>query len=79
MRDAARELKKTSNTQTNPGIGIGQVHMSGVDGMSKPQVPQMPPELLQKIRESLAVGLARNFINKALEEMQPRDTCSAEV
>ena len=80
IKRVSRQMAKTSNIQTNPRIGIGQIHMSEVvDGMSKPQAPQMPPELLQKIRESLAVGLARSFINKALEEMQPPDMCNAEA
>jgi len=62
-----------SNNGTNLGIDIGQAHMSGVDGMDKPKANQIPPELLQKIREALAVGLARSFITKALDEMQPAD------
>ena len=66
------EMVKTSNTRANSDINIGQVHMLGVDGM---RTSQIPPELLQKIREALAVGLARNFIAKALGELQPNNTC----
>jgi hypothetical protein len=35
--------------------------------------PLMPPELLQKIRKTLADGLAKNLIIKALEEIQPNE------
>jgi len=39
----------------------------GAEGVEK---PKLPPEVLQRIREALAVGIARNFINKALQELQ---------
>jgi effector-binding domain-containing protein len=41
----------------------------GVDGMD---MTKMPPELVQKMRETLAVGLAKNFINQVIEELQPK-------
>lgn len=34
--------------------------------------PQLPNELLQKIREVLAAGIARNIIAKALDDLQPQ-------
>jgi hypothetical protein len=68
----------TAKAQGNNGTGllidIEQANKLGDDGMDK---QQMPPELIQKIRETLAAGLAKNFINKALAELQSDDTCKA--
>jgi len=58
------------NKETDICISIGQVQMSGVDGMDK---QQMPPELLQKIRESLAYGIAKSLIAKSLDELQAQE------
>ena len=52
-----------------PSIGIGQVHMLGDEGMDKPQVPQLPPELLQKIRDTLARGIAKSIVAKSINEI----------
>ena len=62
-------MPRQGNIGANPGIGIGQVHMLGVDGMSKPKVPQMPPELLQKIRETLARGIAKSIVARSITEI----------
>ena len=69
MRGSPLQEAKISNTQINPGICIGQVHMSGVDRMSKPQASEMPPELLQKIRETLARGIAKSIVAKSIKEI----------
>ena len=79
MSNHPTAMVELSNNRANPGIDIGQANMLGVDGMDKPQASQMPPELLQKIREALAVGLARSFITKALGEMQSVDDRKAEA
>ena len=57
------------NNGTDSLINIKYVRVMGVDGMNK---PNMPPKLLQKMRETLAVGLAKNLIKKSLEELQPK-------
>jgi hypothetical protein len=63
------KMVNSSNMKANPGISIGQVHMLGDEGMDKPQTPQMPPELLQKIRETLARGIAKSIVAKSINEI----------
>ncbi|MCL1844061.1 MAG: hypothetical protein FWF79_09630 [Defluviitaleaceae bacterium] len=62
------------NIGTGRLISIKQPNMLGEAGMDR---SKMPPELLLRIRETLANGLAKNFISKALEEMQPAEDCEA--
>jgi len=63
------EMPKPSNIEANPRIGIGQVHMLGDEGMDKPQASQLPPELLQKIRETLARGIAKSIVAKSINQI----------
>jgi len=63
------EMVKPSNIEANPRIGIGQVHMWGDEGMDKPQVSQLPPELLRKIRETLARGIAKSIVAKSINQI----------
>jgi len=63
------EMVKPSNIGVNPRIGIGQVHMLGDEGMDKPQAQQLPPELLQKIRETLARGIAKSIVAKSINQI----------
>ena len=63
------EIPKPSNIETNPRIGIGQVHMWGDEGMKQPQAQQLPPELLQKIRETLARGIAKSIVAKSINQI----------
>ena len=63
------KMVNASNIEVNPRIGIGQVHMLGDEGMDKPQAPQMPPELLQKIRETLARGIAKSIVAKSINQI----------
>ena len=72
------EMVNSSYIETNPSIGIGQVHMLGDEGMDKPQAPQMPPELLQKIRETLARGIAKSIVAKSINEIT-QETLQAKV
>jgi hypothetical protein len=67
---AEKKIKLQGNIETTSLINMKHVRVMGVDGMEK---PKMPPELVQKMREVLAVGLAKNFIKKAIEELQPKD------
>jgi len=62
-------MTESSNIETTPRIGIGQVHMLGDEGMDKPQIPQLPPELLQKIRDTLARGIAKSIVAKSINEI----------
>ena len=62
-------MVKPSNIEGNPRIGIGQVHMWGDEGMDKPQAAQLPPELLQKIRETLARGIAKSIVAKSINQI----------
>jgi len=63
------EMARSSNIEANPRIGIGHVHMLGDEGMDKTQVPQLPPELLQKIRETLARGIAKSIVAKSINQI----------
>ena len=72
------EMVNSSNMKADPSIGIGQVHMLGDEGMDKPQAPQMPPELLQKIRETLARGIAKSIVAKSINEIT-QETLQAKV
>ena len=63
------EMPKPSNMETNPRISIGHVHMLGAEGMDKPQIPQLPPELLQKIRDTLARGIAKSIVAKSINQI----------
>ena len=63
------KMVKPSNIEVNPRIGIGQVHMWGDEGMDKPQAPQLPPELLQKIRDTLARGIAKSIVAKSINQI----------
>ena len=63
------EMVKSSNIEVNSRIGIGQVHMLGDEGMDKPQTSQLPPELLQKIRETLARGIAKSIVAKSINQI----------
>ena len=63
------EMVKPSNMEANPRISIGQVHMWGDEGMDKPQAPKLPPELLQKIRDTLARGIAKSIVAKSINEI----------
>ena len=62
-------MVRLSNIETNPRIGIGQVHMLGDEGMDKTQAPQLPPELLQKIRDTLARGIAKSIVAKSINQI----------
>ena len=72
------KMVNASNIEINPGISIGQVHMLGDEGMDKPQTPQIPPELLQKIRETLARGIAKSIVAKSINEIK-QETLEAKV
>jgi len=37
--------------------------------MDKPQASQLPPELLQKIRETLARGIAKSIVAKSINQI----------
>ena len=63
------KIARSSNIEANPRIGIGQVHMWGDEGMDKPQASQLPPELLQKIRETLARGIAKSIVAKSINQI----------
>ena len=63
------EMVKSSNIGVNPRIGIGHVHMLGDEGMDKLQASQLPPELLQKIRETLARGIAKSIVAKPINQI----------
>ena len=63
------EMVKQSNIEANPRISIGQVHMLGDEGMDKPQASQLPPELLQKIGETLARGIAKSIVAKSINQI----------
>ncbi|MCL2703068.1 MAG: hypothetical protein FWE91_05615 [Defluviitaleaceae bacterium] len=63
------KMARSSNIGVNPRIGIGQVHMLGDEGMDKPQAPQLPPELLQKIRDTLARGIAKSIVAKSINQI----------
>jgi len=43
--------------------------MLGDEGMDKPQAPQLPPELLQKIRDTLARGIAKSIVAKSINQI----------
>ena len=69
MKRKNKASVRLSNIETNSRIGIGQVHMLGDEGMDKPQAPQLPPELLQKIRDTLARGVAKSIVAKSINEI----------
>lgn len=59
-------------SKMSPSISLSKGEMLGADGMNVNAT--LPPDFLQKIREVIAVGIAKNLINKALAELQSENT-----
>ena len=67
--------KGRSVTKAITGIYIGQdVNAGGGEVTGVNEAAKLPPELLQKIREVLAMGVAKSIIAKSLAELQSEDS-----
>jgi hypothetical protein len=67
--------KVRSVTEAHTGIYIGQDGCAGggaVAGVN--EAAKLPPELLLKMREVLAIGVAKSIIAKSLAELQSEET-----
>jgi len=73
-KSSAQKHTVKGNNHHSQSIGIEHVQCKGADGVDR---PKLPPEGLLRIRESLAVGIAKTFISKALQDIQTESGCEA--
>ena len=68
--------KDCSDTAASTSIYIGQDTSAGggaMAGGNEVEQKKLPPELLQKMREVLAIGIAKSIIAKSLAELQSEE------